>query len=54
MHTQLRAKLGCDGVPLAYVVHKGEAPAEYTNEVEQLVYQAVQEGPVWDKDNRAV
>ena len=54
VQAQLRAKLGCDGVPLAYVVRKGEVPEEYTNEVEQLVYQAVQEGPAWDKDNRAV
>ena len=51
---QLRAKKGNNDVPLAYVVRKPTPPAQYADETERLIYEAIQTGPPWEEDKKTV
>ena len=42
---QLRGKKGNNDVPLAYVVRKPTPPAQYADETDRLIYEAIQTGP---------
>ena len=51
---QLWAKKGNNDVPLAYMVRKPTPPAQYADETEHLIYEAIRTGPVWEEDKKTV
>ena len=51
---QLRAKKGNNDAPLAYVVRKPTPPAQYADETECLIYEAIWTGPAWEEDKKTV
>ena len=51
---QLRAKKGNNDVGLAYVVRKPILPAQYADETECLIYEAIRTGPAWEEDKKTV